>query len=411
MRSSLTVTTAVLVALFAGDSWALDKVKNVKLSQSPFAGTPVIRVENDGHRFTDVQGSTTYAGVGSAECKGANKIQDAEFGLGAGSIGGGFFEVSPGFHSAPVGGTGGKSLSGGFSVVVPADKAGLGGDGVYTDPVALCNAGKDKRVEDGQAAWDVLKNGFSTSLSKKISLAVRCQFNHPVGDYADLVDWEQKTISVPVTVECAGNPSVKSPADGAAGDIAAPFQIAEASLDVEAEAEGYCVKGFEVPVGVRIRSNGAPGEASFRLAKDGAWGGITNLRFTKSDTDFKTEIKLRIPPADMDADGELGQFTATPGPAAGPAQNLAAPAGPKVHELQLKILEPHAKIWDTKTVKIRCTGPRRNPALGDGPAGLTSTQRPPVAPSTPEKQARPAPAKPQRRTTGIATQKPMRKLP
>lgn len=402
MKSRIALGLVLAGSLVATGADAIDKVKNVNLSPSQFAATPVIKVVNDGHDFTAVQGSTTYSAIGSGECKGANKVQSANFGLGEPNLSGGFFEFSPNsYASNAVGGTGGKSISGGVTTDVPASKAHFGGVGVFTDPVQMCNVAKDGMVQNGQAGWDVLKNGFEIQTTKRISYAIRCQFNNPVGQYADLVYWEKKTIEVPAVVQCEGNPSVQGPSAGIPTQLVTPFQIMEAELDVEDEVEGYCVKGFDFPVGLKIKSNGMPGDASFRMAKDGNWGGITNLHFTAQDTTFEHEVMVHVPPADMGADGELNQFQSNPGLSNGPIDGFAS-NGPKVHELKLAILEPHAKVWDTKSVKIKCGGPTLNPAIGKLPGGLQIEPKTPTAPLQPGFQAAVKGAKIQPAKRGLA---------
>lgn len=371
MRSKILAAGLGLATLFtASQSLALyDRVKDVDVEGSAFAPTPTFHVKNDGHGFTHVQGDTDFSGVVSAECKGLNKVKTVFLGVGSFNVNG-FMEAS-GNPSESHPGNNGKSWSKGLTVEVPPNQAATGAEGVFGDPVQACNVALQSKKDAGQASWHILKNGFELQTSRVLTGAVRCQNN--VGNSDDLVYWEKATMSAPAIIQCEGNPSVQGPSAGAPDQIAVPFQITEATFEVDSLTEGYCPTGVDVPVKGRITAMGS-GPASFRVLTDGAMGPVSQLVFPKNEHTFEFDMTVEFA-SDAGGNGVIDEFQTNPS-APGPIDQFQTDTGGLLTKMiAIRTLSPQAKTWPAVPVKVKCGPPKVNPGIV-GSTSLKGTQRP-----------------------------------
>lgn len=358
-RFTTVLGVALGVCMGTSAGAAIDKVKHVGIAPTPWAQVPVIQVVNDGNEFTHIEGGATFSAQVSAECTGAYKIRNTSLRYGGHVIGGGFLEASSYGYSDSVGSHGEHSLDKAASIDVPADKLHFAGLGIPADPVAACNMALGK--EPMSSRWKKLQEGFELQSTRKLSFAVRCQSAH--GN--DLLYWQGASTEVQAVIQCAGNPQVQGP------QIAAPFQVKSATVEVPSTIEGHCPAGVKTDAKVRIEVLGGAGDVAFRLDDSGNKGDVTNLHFTESQQVFETTVPFQVKAKQGAPQGTL---TANPGSAGGgPANSFAAPVQRYV---AVETLSPHAKSWPKDFFTVKCGPAKINPAVGELPGDLAVPRRP-----------------------------------
>jgi len=384
MNRSTLLVVAGLLLLAAAPARAGFRSGIKTISAIPVSPAPdTIHVYNDGNRFTHVtQSHVWFRAQTSVECKFNNDLMYSLLAAGSVSTGSGVLGPPQG-PWAQVDTNGRQSaFKAPLAELFAAPKL---------NPAQLCNQEMEKRASAGTAShFEMLQHGFDLLLRYDLTFLANCKFTGKgIGAENDSSGtgsgggwpittwdgWGSAGFSTYGTVRCEGGhqgslTTRPKPPGPASDDLAVPFQITRAALQVAPKkATTRCPATLTANGSISVVGEGT---VEYRVEHNGALGPVQQMHFGPGEARSKIlSFQLQVGSA---PGGEPGKAAAGGGAAAG-IGGLAQPEAPKDKargSLRLVIVSPKAGVDHSNPTgyDITCSSP-----LPPGPGDVTGAPR------------------------------------
>jgi len=354
------------------------------ISAIPVSPAPeTIHVYNDGNHFTHVtQSHVWFHAQTSVECKFKNDLMYTLLASGNVSTASGVL--------GPPQGPWGNVDSNGRQSSLKAPLAQLFAP-PKANPAQMCNQEMDKRVAAGTASrFDLLQHGFDLLLRYDLTFLANCKFTGkgvgaeldsggagPGGTAWPMTSWDgwgSAGFSTYGTVRCEGGhqgslTTRPAPPRPATNDLAVPFQVTRAALEVSP-------KKTTTQCPATLTANGSitvvgEGTVQYRVEHNGAFGPVQQMHFGAGDPKGKlVSFQLQVGAAPGAAPGKAAAGGGASG--IGGLTQADAPKDKVRGSLRLVIVSPKAGVDHSNPTgyDVTCSSPPP-----PGPADLSGAPR------------------------------------
>lgn len=350
---ALVLATLLLVALPA-QAGILAGVKEIDVVAVP-PGPGTLRVFNDGNQYTHVtQSHVTFTTQTDLECKINSHMIKALLVVGTATTANGQLGPQPGPFASVY-----DSVNGRLSLLrlhvnelfAPPAR----------NPAQLCNTEMGHRIAAGSSKQALLQHGFSFQRHYDLTFVANCKSNSDnvpiqIGDswqthQTEDQGWGSAGTSQILTIRCEGNtggglsstPTPPKPPRPASDDLAVPFQVTRAALDVSPKnATTECPATLTANGSITVVGSGT---VQYRVEHNGALGPIQEMHFPANGPKGRAlSFKLEVGNSEG---GQLVEAGAGGGGGGGGIGGFAAedaPDGKVGGSLRLMIVSPQAGV-------------------------------------------------------------------